>query len=101
MSLQTPEQATIEQILKQRNKTHGEFRDNSKISRTLRQIVIAEITERGEVLEAYQEEAIFMVCHKLARIACGNNKLADHWRDIGGYGKITADRLEEDYPEDQ
>ena len=90
-------------ILKERRDKHGEFRDNSKVARSLRQIISSALEESGEAshLEAYQMEAIIMFCHKLARIACGDNKYSDHWRDIGGYGKITADRLEEDYPERQ
>jgi hypothetical protein len=92
---------SVTEVLKARQGTHGEFRDNSYISRRLRDIILKEIAKRGEVLEPYQEEAIVMSCHKFARIACGNHRLADHWKDISGYAKLASDRLEEDFPGDQ
>lgn len=86
-----------EQTLDARQKTHGEFRDNSEISRLLRRILIAEVRKNhADDIPAYLEEGIIMTCHKLARMACGNPRFEDHWRDISGYSKLVADRLLED-----
>jgi hypothetical protein len=35
-----------------------------------------------------------MIVHKLARIVNGDPNYGDSWRDIEGYAKLVADRLE-------
>jgi hypothetical protein len=93
---------SVTEVLKARQSTHGEFRINSEYSIKLRNIANEAIQSQGKGdLLSYQEEAIFMICHKLARILIGNDKFADHWKDISGYAKLVSDRLEQDYPGDQ
>jgi hypothetical protein len=40
------------------------------------------------------KEALEMVANKLARILNGDSLYVDSWRDIEGYVKLVADRLE-------
>jgi len=93
----------IDTTLNERQSTHGEFRDNSRISKKLRHLIKEELRQYGKLdsITCYQEEALFHICHKLARAIVGNDKFADHWRDISGYAKLVSDRLEQDFPESQ
>ena len=89
-------ESPIQNILTQRGSTHGEFRANSAVSRIIRRAVIQAIEGRGITLDAYQEEAINMIAHKLGRIAQGDPYFVDHWQDIAGYATLTAERITDD-----
>jgi len=78
-------------ILKEREKTHGDFE--------MKSIWIQEIMENlvelyiWQELEADQKEAIHMILVKLSRIIYGNHNHADHWDDIAGYASLVSERL--------
>ena len=81
---------TIQKTLKERQKTHGNFKTHAEISQKLKAV----LWEHGyQELEADQIEALEMICHKIARILNGNPNHKDHWHDIGGYSTLIADRL--------
>lgn len=77
--------------LSERGTTHGDFTDNSRVSQQLKAIIFSDPTI---ILSPVQCEALDMICHKLARIVCGNPNHSDHWHDIAGYAKLVEDRLE-------
>jgi hypothetical protein len=81
---------TVEKILAQRQKTHGHFMDVAATAVALKQI----IRDRRPDLLPDQEEAISMICTKIARIVCGAPDTVDHWSDVAGYAQLVADRLE-------
>lgn len=83
----------VNQMLEEREKTHGCFRDQSRISQGLKQIVVNSAND----LDADMLEALEMICHKMARILNGNPMAHDHWIDIAGYATLVANRLEKDY----
>ena len=81
---------TIQKTLKERQKTHGNFKTHAEISQKLKAV----LWEHGyQELEADQIEALEMICHKIARILNGNPNHKDHWHDIAGYSTLIADRL--------
>lgn len=81
----------IEKTLKERGTTHGDFTDNARVSQQLKAIIF----QNGEMsLSPVQCEALDMICHKLARIVCGNPNHKDHWHDIAGYAKLVEDRIQ-------
>lgn len=81
----------INQILKERETTHGDFE--------MKAMFIQEIMESisglyaWEDMNADQREAIHMILVKLSRILYGNANHADHWDDIAGYAQLIANRL--------
>lgn len=80
-----------QEILAERQTTHGDFSDNSRISQQLKLIVRS---ERGyKKLTNVQAEAIDMILHKISRAVAGNPDEPDHWKDISGYATLVADRL--------
>lgn len=83
---------TVDAILDQRGKSYGAFDNLSTIACALRAV----IRDQRPDLMPDQEEALTMICTKIARIvnlgADPNN--VDSWRDIAGYATLVADRLE-------
>lgn len=82
----------IKDTLASRGPTHGNFMDNAEISRRLKRV----LKDAGASLEPYQEEALGMICHKIARIVTGDPKFIDSWRDIAGYAQLVVNLLEKD-----
>lgn len=81
--------ATIQNTLKERGKTHGNFSDNSLISQSLKAVIQSHDSE----LEPMMREALDMICHKVGRILAGNAKHKDHWDDIAGYATLVSERI--------
>ena len=83
------------EILAERSKTHGDFKDHAKTAQQLK-FTLREQSKDWQINFSYtQQEALEMICHKIARIVAGDPNFADHWRDIAGYATLVADELEE------
>lgn len=80
----------ITEILDERGKRYGKFKDHAEISQRLKYVV----RDRRDVLADDQREALEMICHKIARIINGDPNYADSWVDIAGYAQLVADRLQ-------
>lgn len=84
---------SVEDILAERGKTHGDFTDNARVMQALKRIVHAEVG--WDKLSDVQREALHMILHKVGRIISGNPNVKDHWDDIAGYAKLTSERIVE------
>lgn len=75
-----------EQMLNEREKTHGDFERVSKMWVNLRNVVEPDIRicENVEKITA----ALDMILLKIARIVCGDPNFDDHWDDIAGYAML-------------
>lgn len=82
---------TVEEILAERSKTHGDFTDNARVMQSLKRIVHDEVGWNR--LTDVQREALHMILHKVGRIISGNPNVKDHWDDIAGYAKLTSERI--------
>ncbi len=78
-------------LLNEREKTHGHFRDVSKTTQALYSVLRE--GKSFDKLSDMQREALHMCCSKLARIVNGNPKFKDHWDDIGGYATLVSEDL--------
>ena len=77
-------------ILNDRHQTYGYFMDVASVAISLRAV----IRDRRPDLMPDQDEALTMICSKIARIVNGDPNHIDSWRDIGGYSQLVVDRLE-------
>ena len=84
-----------EEILEQRQQTHGDYRLNAELSQNLLEFVMGTMGERWFAMAPYQRHSIQMICMKLARVAVGKHDEIDHWRDISGYAELVVRELEE------
>jgi hypothetical protein len=87
--MDTNKQDSVSEILKERKSTHGNFSDNSTIAQRIKEVMRA--TPNWHELLPYEKEAIEMIAHKLGRIGAGDPHYPDHWMDIDGYLRLTAD----------
>ena len=83
---------SIEEILKEREKTHGSFAIHSGVSQQLK--VIVHYSGGWLNLNHMQREAVEMILHKIARIIAGNCNTKDHWDDIAGYSFLVSKTLD-------
>ena len=84
---------SIEQILAQRGKTHGEFKDQAQCAQELKEVWHRWAESCGNGGHSVADEAVDMIMHKLARAATGALLEPDHWLDIQGYAKLVSDRI--------
>jgi Holliday junction resolvasome RuvABC ATP-dependent DNA helicase subunit len=83
--------AELDEILLERGKQYGEFKDHATISQLIKMDMRY---GNWHKLEPYKKEALEMIAHKIARILNGNSNNKDSWDDIAGYAKLVSDRLE-------
>ena len=75
-----------EKLLDTRQKTHGSFIVNSRVSQSLKNVFR---NEPGyEELDTIHKEAIDHICGKFGRIMAGQPTFDDHWDDISGYAQL-------------
>ncbi len=80
-------------ILRERGKMYGNFLRQAGIAADLKGIMRAHIDWTMQ-LAPDQREALEMIAVKIARILNGNPNHGDSWRDIEGYARLVADRLQ-------
>jgi len=93
---------TIEETLKAREKTHGEYTKVAHAWYKLREeMIMGESCGYLELEKAAETGfagavplcALEMILLKVARICNGDPYHIDHWRDIQGYAKLVEDSL--------
>ena len=78
-------------ILKERQKTHGEYANVARVSQHLKTYLL----DNTALLSYIQRESIDLICTKLARIVCGDPDELDHWVDISGYADLVVFNLKD------
>jgi len=76
-----------EQLLEERNDTHGPFTGNAEISQRLKDVICVTDNWNFKLTDVHKE-ALDMICHKIARICNGDPAFDDHWDDIAGYAQL-------------
>lgn len=77
-----------DELLDERNQTHGSFIVNSRVSQGLKDVVR---NEPGySKLKPIHREALDHIFGKIGRILAGQAGYNDHWDDISGYGKLPV-----------
>lgn len=78
----------VEATLAERQNQYGDFKDVAHLSQGLQSLLSV-----GNFSDT-QQEAIQMICSKLARLACGDADHVDSWHDIAGYATLVVKDLE-------
>jgi hypothetical protein len=81
----------INQILNDREQTHGSFQANAETAQTLK--VVLRNNERFYALPPTQREALDMIMHKASRAINGSHNHKDTWDDIAGYATLVSKEL--------
>ena len=86
------QKGTTMDIIKERAKTHGDYKSTSAWSQSLKDMFRS--GGNWHNMNDGQKEALEMIAVKLARLLNGNPQFPDHWDDISGYGKLGANSIE-------
>jgi len=82
------------ELLRERAKTHGDFKQNAEISQSLK--LFFRKMKGYKKLNMVQQEALDMIFLKLSRIMSGQPNVQDHWDDIGGYAELASRQIFKD-----
>lgn len=74
-------------ILTERNKTHGDFGHNARVSQALKRTFRAELG--WEMLTDTERESMDMIALKFSRLLSGKALELQHWEDIVGYARLA------------
>jgi len=77
------------ELLTERAKTHGDFRDNAAVAQSLKDAMRA---ANWNELTDVQREALDFIASKIGRILAGDAEFEDHWLDISGYALLPIRR---------
>jgi hypothetical protein len=75
-------------LINNREKTHGNYRDNAAISQGLKDVMRG--GKNWNALSDAQRESLEMIAVKIGRILTGDAGFRDHWDDIGGYAQLGS-----------
>ena len=75
---------SVQKLIDNRKKTHGDWDEYSEVSQNLKILCKPGNFRRTSA----QNEALSMICGKLARIITGDADCADHWDDVAGYALL-------------
>ena len=82
----------VDATLAQRQSTYGSF---TQVANTTGQLMaVIRNSPNGSTLPYAHEEALHMICSKIARIMNGDFNHLDSWHDIGGYSKLIENLIE-------
>jgi hypothetical protein len=77
-----------DQILSDREQTHGLFREVAGYSQAIKQLM--RTSRNWQRLDVAQAQALEVVADKMARILCGDPSFSDHWQDGAGYFELVV-----------
>lgn len=80
-------------LITERASTHGDFELNTELMQDMKGKMRHKTGSKFGDLEAYQQEALDMIVHKIGRILFGDPTTVDHWDDIAGYAKLVSSIL--------
>lgn len=81
----------IDATLAERQSQYGSF---TGVANTTGQLMaIIKNSPNGHTMPYAHEEALHMICSKIARIVNGDINHLDSWHDIGGYSKLIEDLI--------
>jgi hypothetical protein len=83
----------VQDTLTERGLRYGKFTGHAEVTQMLKAVIGAGLSKRNKTLDADQQEALDMICHKIGRIINGDANYDDSWHDIAGYAQLVADRL--------
>lgn len=84
----------LNEVLEERGKKYGRFRDNAWIAQSLKTVIRGGMSY--DALEVDHAEALDMIAAKISRIVTGDPDYPDNWDDIAGFATLVAERLRSD-----
>ena len=83
----------IKTTLQKRASKYGSVSDNAKVTQSLMR-VIKDSPRYAELTDVHLE-TLHMICHKIARMVCGDYMYNDNPHDIAGYATLLEEYINE------
>ena len=80
--------SNTDQILNEREQTHGLFREVAGYAQAIKQLMRS--SRNWDRLDVAQAQALEVIADKVARILCGDPSFLDHWQDGAGYFELVV-----------
>ena len=74
-------------IISEREKTHGRFRDNARVGQMIRHAI--RTGPMWDNMSNVQRECLDHMAGKIGRIVSGNHDFLDHWVDLRNYPELV------------
>lgn len=84
----------VKSILKERGDRYGSFQDHAQICQALKHGINYYLAKRDKTLSDDKQQALDVICDKIARIINGDSEYIDNWIDIAGYAQLIVNDLE-------
>jgi hypothetical protein len=82
----------VERLTQERRQTHGNFRDNARLSQKLKSTFRS--TAAWDYLDDVEKESLDMIALKISRILSGKSLERQHWEDVEGYAHLAVKECE-------
>lgn len=82
----------VDETLEERGSRYGSYADVSDLTVEIFGPVWKKMQGREE-FKPYHQEALHMICNKIARAVCGDPMYADNWHDIAGYARLVENEI--------
>ena len=82
----------IKNILNERGKTYGNYKDCADISQQLKEVISSK--HKWQSLSTDKRQSLEMIMYKVARIINGDADYIDSWQDICGYATLVIENIE-------
>ena len=83
---------SLENILSEREATHGDYTQVAWISQTMKDAL--RTNEKWAFLSPYMRQSLDLICDKMARIVARYEEEPDHWLDIQGYAQLALREIQ-------
>ena len=87
------DQSSLGGTLKTRGSRYGDFKDNARLTSDFMATIRQADAESNNMMDYVQEEALQIICQKIARICNGDPTYNDNWHDIAGYATLIDNYL--------
>lgn len=78
---------TVNKTLEERGNNYGKFRTQAALAQELKEVMHNRAS--WSAMRPFQQEALEMIQHKVARLLNGNPSHIDGWHDISGYATLV------------
>lgn len=82
---------SVDEVLSERAKTHGDFRANALVAQRLKEIFHASPSWADMTDE--MKESLDLIALKLSRILTADPTYKDSWLDVSGYAQLVVRAL--------
>ena len=85
--LDIPEVKPKIDILTERQRTHGDFAENARVSQIIKEAYRS--SPGWAKLDDVEREAMDMIALKFSRVLSGRSLSKEHWEDVTGYSRLV------------